>query len=502
MSRILLGLLGFGLTLGLLSFVGGEVGAEDGPSPARTSRVRARPNDAFHLVLAAQKKKTSKKGMPKKAGADDSAEKPATPAPDAKDDGSLKFSRDIAPILVDNCFGCHNAEQRKGKFDMTSFEKLMKGSDLHPVIESGKPDDSHLVLRLRGEEKGKPKMPPPQGQRRFSENAITKIEEWIKAGAKLDGGFDPKAPIQSYASTPQDLQLAAFKKMTPEQRDEHVKTVGLDHWKKAAGKETPEVATSKNFILFSTLPKARADATLKVMETQFTKLKGLLGPLSLDGLMKTSLYVFKERNSFVEFARAVENREVEADDQSTSNFGSAEPYVAVTDPLHGQDEPAAAATKKRARTKKDDDGPTADRTLPGIITEQLVIGLVNKGGKAPKWVALGLGAYSASQLERGSPYIMKLRRTAYDLCDQGWTTKAIEAMGDGTKAEDVRAVGYAVMDWMGTSSPGYVAPFVRGMLEGGDKLDDVIAKVFNGKREDLLNASGAHVMSAYGGRGR
>lgn len=495
MSRIVLGLVGFSLTIGLLSFVG----ADDGAPTPRPPRARARPNDPFHVFLAQQKKKTSKKAMPKKSDADEPASKPA--AADTKDDGTLKFSRDIAPILVDNCFGCHNAEQRKGKFDMTTFEKLMKGSDKQQVIDPGKPDDSHLVMRLRGEVK--PKMPPPQGQRRFSENAITKIEEWIKAGAKLDPGRDPKAPIRSYAATVQDLQLAEFKKMTPEQRDEHVKQVGLERWKKAS-KDTPEIATSKNFILFSMLPKARTDAALKTMEAQHAKLKGLLGPLSQDSLLKTSVYVFKDRNGFVEFARSVENREVEPEEESSSNFGVTEPYVAAADPAHGQDEPAAAsaAPKKRGRTKKDDGAASANRTLAGVLTEQLVIGQVNKGGKAPKWLVLGLGAYSASQLERGSPYIMKLRRTAYDLCDQGWNAKAIEALAGDTKPEDIRAVGYAIIDWMAVWAPNLVTPFVRGMTEGGDKLDEVIENVLNGSREKVLNASGDYVMSNYGGRGR
>src|SRR5262245_1186347 len=72
-------------------------------------------------------------------------------------DPGLKFSRDIAPILVGNCIGCHNPERKRGKFDLTTFEKLMAGSDVEKVIVPGKPEESHLVLRLRGEET--PKMP-------------------------------------------------------------------------------------------------------------------------------------------------------------------------------------------------------------------------------------------------------------------------------------------------------------------------------------------------------
>jgi hypothetical protein len=502
MSRVLLGLVGFGLTLGLLLSAGGEVGAQDGAVSRRVRR--ARPNDALHVFLAAQKRK-ARKAAPRKTDAaepanmpaDAPAEKPAA-APAARDDGGLKFSRDIAPILVDNCFRCHNAEQRKGKFDMTTFEKLMKGADTERVIDPGKPDDSHLVLRLRGEEK--PKMPPPQGQRRFSENAITRIEEWIKQGATLDSGRDPKAPITSYASTAQELQLAEFRKMSPEQRDEYVKKTGLEDWNRAS-KDKPEIAMSKNFVLFSTLPKARVDATLKTMEAQIAKLKGLLGPLGFDTLMKTTLYVFTDRKGFVEFARSVENREVEEEDEASANFDRIAPYVAVADPLHGREE-AAAAPKRRGRAKKDDDGSEASRTLPGVLTEQLVSGVVARGGKAPKWLALGLGAYAASSLERGGPYIASLRRTAYGLCEQGWSSKAQEAFGGEAKTEDQRAVGFAVMDWLGGSYAAGLPRFVRALRDGGrEKLDDAITSAFGASREQLLTGSSEYVMSAYG-RGR
>ena len=48
------------------------------------------------------------------------------------------------------------------------------------------------------------------------------------------------------------------------------------------------------------------------METQFTQLKRLLGAPATDWVEKVSLYVFNSRKDFVEFARTIENREVDA----------------------------------------------------------------------------------------------------------------------------------------------------------------------------------------------
>ena len=72
------------------------------------------------------------------------------------------------------------------------------------VIEPGKPDESHLVLRLRGEET--PKM--PEGNKNLAEAAIEKIASWVKAGARLDPGIDPKATLDSYAPTSEQLRIA------------------------------------------------------------------------------------------------------------------------------------------------------------------------------------------------------------------------------------------------------------------------------------------------------
>ena len=79
--------------------------------------------EALHAQVAkgaAQKKgKTVKKGLTKPAmPADGEAAPPAGAGADA---GGLKFSRDIAPILVANCAGCHKAGHRSG-FDQTTFD--------------------------------------------------------------------------------------------------------------------------------------------------------------------------------------------------------------------------------------------------------------------------------------------------------------------------------------------------------------------------------------------
>lgn len=500
MARLVRGLGVSVVSLGVLLSAAWIADADESSDSARSQR---------GIFKIAQKTKTPKKKTRGKKAAPKTAEDGEMPAEGATtktdaapaSDGPIKFSKDIAPILVGNCTGCHNDRQRRGKFDLTSFEKLMKGADKEKVIEPGKPEESHLVLRIKGEET--PRM-PQNNQRTLSDASIAKIERWVKDGAVLDAGIDPKAPIESYASTPEDLRKAELAKMTPDQRDKIVETAGLERWKKANPKTTPEVTKGQYFLLFSNLPKERASTTLKAVESQYTAVKNLLGPSSVDWGEKGSLFVFNDSASFGEFVRAQENRDIEpgAHDVATSKFTTSQPYVAVIDPLGGRDEPAgSAAPKKAARSKRgksDDDSGSTTRTLPGLLIENFVIGASAKAGKPPRWVSLGLGALVASKVERGSSYYTRLRHDAYQICDQGWQSKANEALGDTTKVEEVRAVGFAIFEWLASVDKTLPPAFVNGMLGGGDKLDDVISKVLNGSREEFLNGSGAFVMSKYG----
>jgi mono/diheme cytochrome c family protein len=456
-------------------------------------------------MLLAQKSAVKKKkgaarpgtaAVPAEPAAPATAEKAAAPASDS----SPKFSREIAPILVGNCIGCHNPDRRRGKFDLTTFEKLMAGSDAEKVIEPGKPGESHLVLRLRGEET--PKM--PQGDNNnLSEEAIARIESWVKAGARLDAGIDPKALLTSYAPTAEQLRVAELKKLPADQRDKMVETVALQRWKQASPKTTPEVTPSAHFLLFSTLPKDRAAATLKGMETAYAQLRTILSRPSapaLDWAEKTSLFVFNDSTGLVEFIRTLENRESDASVTGTASFGVKEPYVAVIDPLAGREDPSSGpGTRKSPRGRRGDE-ESGERSVAGLLAEQMASGVLRQEKEAPRWLCLGLGAYFAAALDPRCTYVQRLQSTAAAQYQQGWTPRANEAVGDRPKDDELRAIGYALVDWMthdAQARPRFPA-FVRGMIdEGGPKLDDVLRTSFGVLRQDFFSYSGAWVASRY-----
>lgn len=104
----------------------------------------------------------------------------------------VSFINDIAPILKENCFACHNAKQRKGKFDMSTYESFRKGGGDDPIVP-GKPEESPLLDRLIATDKSR--MPPKEAGEALSKEKVALIEKWIAEGAKLDAGLTPTSDI-------------------------------------------------------------------------------------------------------------------------------------------------------------------------------------------------------------------------------------------------------------------------------------------------------------------
>src|SRR5438477_12467079 len=74
-------------------------------------------------------------------------------------DAPVSFINDVAPILKENCYACHDAKKHSGKLEMTSYAKLRQGGANDDPITPGKPDDSLLVQLPTTD--GSKRMPPP-----------------------------------------------------------------------------------------------------------------------------------------------------------------------------------------------------------------------------------------------------------------------------------------------------------------------------------------------------
>jgi hypothetical protein len=107
--------------------------------------------------------------------------------------GGVSFIDDVAPILKENCFACHDTKKRSGKYDMTSYEKIRAGGANGDPIADGKPQESEFhALLVTAEPR---RMPPRDKGEAVPKDKAAVVARWIKEGAKLDAGLDPKADL-------------------------------------------------------------------------------------------------------------------------------------------------------------------------------------------------------------------------------------------------------------------------------------------------------------------
>ena len=102
----------------------------------------------------------------------------STPSP-----ASAQTAREAILLLKSECWGCHNAEKKKGGLNLTSPEGLLRGagSESGSVVTSGHPEESRLIQVLAVE--ADPHMPP---KRQLSSSEIGLLGRWVRDGAVWD----------------------------------------------------------------------------------------------------------------------------------------------------------------------------------------------------------------------------------------------------------------------------------------------------------------------------
>ncbi|WP_254513514.1 PSD1 and planctomycete cytochrome C domain-containing protein [Anatilimnocola floriformis] len=93
------------------------------------------------------------------------------------------FSRDILPILSDNCFHCHGPDPKAREADLQLDTEAGALRTEDAVIIPGKSADSKLYQRLISSDHDEV-MPPPKSNRKLTAAQIELVKRWIDAGAK------------------------------------------------------------------------------------------------------------------------------------------------------------------------------------------------------------------------------------------------------------------------------------------------------------------------------
>lgn len=95
------------------------------------------------------------------------------------------FKQDVLPILTENCLSCHKPGGEgytASGFSVETYDAVMKGTRLGPVVSAGSHVGSTLVLLI--ERKGHPSVNMPKDKPPLPERQVDIIRKWIDQGAR------------------------------------------------------------------------------------------------------------------------------------------------------------------------------------------------------------------------------------------------------------------------------------------------------------------------------
>lgn len=235
---------------------------------------------------------------------------------------TVKFSTDIAPLLVENCNGCHiNGRRPSGNLNMNNFAAMRRGGDNGRPWVAGKPDDSLIIKKLRGQVGQR----MPLGRPALSEEKIALVSTWIKEGAAYDNN-NTSLSIENVIS--QAWAAAASHTELLTRRTERAK----DLWKKVLPTSEPSVASNEELVVLGNVTQGRAEEWLEAGNTALADVRKQL-KLPAGNLVKggVTIFVYKGRYDYSEFGRMNENRKLPGNWQGHWRASPLDVYVAIVD---------------------------------------------------------------------------------------------------------------------------------------------------------------------------
>ncbi|MFG0264806.1 MAG: c-type cytochrome domain-containing protein [Rhodopirellula sp. JB055] len=288
---------------------------------------------------------------------------------------TVSFSKDVDPLLVENCTGCHlDAMQTRGGLRMDTLAQMLRGGDSGSVMQPGDGEASLLVQKLRGSAGARM---PAGGRPPLSDSDIELISTWISEGAKVDEALvqTPMKVVTAQAW----LDAAA----SPEVSERRAEIAEADFRLAGADMSRLQQQVSDHFAVWGDVSPATLKAVAESAEAALTQARKFLP--RADGTPedffhgKASIYVLAKRYDYSEFAKMVEGRSVPSDWQSHWKYDGIRAYVAVV-------------ASERATEEE-----IAQRVMAPVAS----LAVVSRGEAVPRWFAEGLGtAISGGETKR------------------------------------------------------------------------------------------------------
>lgn len=298
----------------------------------------------------------------------------AMPVPPAAA-GELQFSTHVAPILAANCTGCHGQNNPRAEFGLNTFARLMRGGESGAVVTPGNAASSLLVQKIKGTAAEGQRM--PLGQAPLPAEQIAAIEKWINAGARFDGQ-DANQPLEQVAA------LGLARNSTHEELSQQRLAMAQANWRLAIPDEAAVELESANFLLMGNVPREQLQSLQAIAEQQAEKIESLLNLPPGKPLVKgrITLYAFRQRFDYTEFAMMVEKRRLPREVDGHWRYTIVDAYAALVPP--------------------EDD---RDVSLQSLLAEQIAGVTLANATAAPGWFATGTARVIAARLDPEDPRI-------------------------------------------------------------------------------------------------
>ena len=109
----------------------------------------------------------------------------------------VRYSRDVRPILSENCFACHgfDAHTRKADLRLDTKDGLFAKVDDTAAVVPGDPARSAIIARITHHDADE-LMPPPKTGKKVTPRQVEILKRWIEQGAKWEGHWSFIAPVR------------------------------------------------------------------------------------------------------------------------------------------------------------------------------------------------------------------------------------------------------------------------------------------------------------------
>jgi WD40 repeat protein len=124
----------------------------------------------------------------------------------------VTYEKDIEPIFVNKCLFCHSGAVKEGKFDIATYEALMRGGKSGKIIVPGKSSEGKFVKMI-----GKTDKPfmPPKSEEPLTPEELALIKLWIDQGAKMPTGVRVR-PKPTIAGLPANVHPVRAVAVSPD----------------------------------------------------------------------------------------------------------------------------------------------------------------------------------------------------------------------------------------------------------------------------------------------